>query len=130
MKIGKKTNQQDDDEIVPIIAPKIKKKPQPEKEKRGPSPDDDILGFIIPNSPKLSMAVLGGLVLVSSMVGLWAMGVFASPTHTVPVQSPVRPQAKSNSKSAVASAVPGPSPSLRAPASSQKDEGDNEAAEE
>merc|ERR1719446_1295563 len=92
MKIGKKTNQQDDDEIVPIIAPKIKKKPQPEKEKRGPTPDDDILGFIIPNSPKLSMAILGGLVLVSSMVGLWAMGVFASPTHTVPA-SDFRPKA-------------------------------------
>merc|ERR1719311_218901 len=84
MKLGRAQATHDDEEVVPIIAPKIKKKPPPEKAKKGPSPDDDILGFIIPGSPKLSMAILGGLVLISSMVGLWAMGVFASPSTTVP----------------------------------------------
>merc|ERR1719487_1570405 len=67
------------------------------------------------------MAVLGGLVLVSSMVGLWAMGVFASPNRTVPasdfrpkaVKKPTpSPMGPSPSKAAL---NPAPAPAVESP---------------
>jgi hypothetical protein len=89
-----------EEESVTVMAPSIKKKPLLEKEKEkekkihgssGALDPDEILGSFFPNNPKISLIALGGCVIFSSFVGLWAVGVFSSAAPTVPVAPPKTP---------------------------------------
>lgn len=117
--LGRKSDAVDEEEIKPIIAGKRKPPKEPPKEK---VVDDDILGFIFPNSPKLSMAVLGAMVLFSSLIGLWAMGVFSTaqpPAGAGKVRAADNVAVPSHPKSKVAPAAaasPAPAPATLTPA--------------
>lgn len=91
MKLGRNTQDYDDEEVEELVIgkPKQKKTAMAEPEKPRQT-EDDILSVIIPDSPRLSMAVLGCLVLVSIVVVSWAMGALtpAQRGGMVPAKAP------------------------------------------
>lgn len=88
MKLARKAQEADEEKRMPSIAPRVEKEADSAEQKRLSDETAGFTSFIFPNSPKLSMAVLGGLVLCSSLVGLWAMGMFAHPSVAVPQPVP------------------------------------------
>mmetsp|Transcript_58748 Transcript_58748/g.139991 ORF Transcript_58748/g.139991 Transcript_58748/m.139991 type:complete len:253 (-) Transcript_58748:170-928(-) len=80
MKLGRHGQREefDEDEVRHIVAKTIKKNTSAGLQDTRPSAEDDILGYFIPNSPKLSMVLLAMVVVLSSLVGIYATGVLGS----------------------------------------------------
>jgi len=84
MKIGRKSGDFDDDEeLRPIIVGSSKgKKPvrpqfQEERSQFNDLDAKDIFPFPIPENPRVTGSIFGCLIITSSLIGLWATGVFS-----------------------------------------------------